>query len=66
MTAAEYERGGKKQKGIELQVYCSKKGKKNPKKTAKRLFRNLQINGERWLQKLVITCEIWGIDGAGM
>lgn len=66
MTAAEYERGGKKRKGIELPAYCSKKGKKKTKKTAKRLFRNLQINGERWLQKLVITCEIWGINGAGM
>lgn len=66
MTAAEYERGGGKRKGIELPVYCSKKGEKKPQKTAKRLFRNLQINGERWLQKLVITCEIWGINGAGM
>lgn len=24
----------------------------------------LQINAERWLQKLIITCEIWGINGA--
>lgn len=38
MTAAEYERGGKKQKGIELQVYCSKKGKKTPPKKQQNVF----------------------------
>lgn len=30
----------------------------------KHLLTKLQINAERWLQKLIITCEIWGINGA--
>lgn len=65
MMAVEYHRREERKNYIDrITRLLFQNGKKKKKQQQqKSLLTNLQINAERWLQNLVITCEIWGIHG---